>query len=119
MIEIYRRSDKLKTDALKSGDLIEVRWRQPSMSLVNPEKEKSFRKVKMILLNPALANIGTMDQRLAGWNCQVFYDSHYKRGITKAVPYNKHYEIKWLKLCERQGNLKIISQAQLKDEANK
>ena len=72
----------------------------------------------MVLLNPVLANIGTMEQRLAGWNCQVFYDS-YQGARTTEVPYNKHYEIKWLKLCERQGNLQIISQAQLKDETNK
>lgn len=100
-------------DGLRIGELIELRWQQRHLS-----KETTDRVLKMVLLNPVLANIGTMEQRLAGWNCQVLYDSH-QRGIRKGVPYNKHYEIKWLKLCERQGNLKIISQAQLKDEANK
>ena len=32
---------------------------------------------------------------------------------------DKYYDMKWLKSCERQGNLKIISEAQVKDAANK
>ena len=100
-------------DGLKTGDLIELRWRQRYLN-----QDSSERTMKMVLLNPVLSNIGTINQRLSGWNCQVFYDS-YQGSRRTEVPYNKHYEIKWLKLCERQGNLQIISQAQLKDEANK
>lgn len=99
-------------DGLKSGDLIEMKWRQRSL-----HEETTVRVIKMVLLNPVLANIGTIDQRLAGWNCHIFHDTHHRTNRT--LPYNKHYEIKWLKTCERQGNLQIISQAQLKDEANK
>tara|TARA_B100002019_G_C20707761_1_gene328736 strand:- start:147 stop:458 length:312 start_codon:yes stop_codon:yes gene_type:complete len=100
-------------DGLRIGELIELRWRQRYLN-----QDSSERVLKMVLLNPVLANIGTMEQRLAGWNCQVLYDS-YQAATKTDVPYNKHYEIKWLKLCERQGNLKIISQAQLKDETGK
>ena len=97
-------------DGLKTGDLIELKWKQRDLY-----DETTDRYLHLVLLNPVLANIGTIDQRLAGWNCQVFYDSHHRS--KREVPYNKHYEIKWFKLCERQGNLKIISQAQLNDEA--
>lgn len=89
-------------DSLKTGDLIELKWRQRSL-----HDDSADRYLKMVLLNPILTNIGTMDQRLAGWNCHVFYDTHHRRkGV---LPYSKHYEIKWLKACERQGNLRIIS----------
>jgi hypothetical protein len=98
------------TDNLKTGDLIEMKWRQRSLN-----DESADRYLKMVLLNPVLTNIGTVNQRLVGWNCHIFYDTHHKRkGV---LPYSKHYEINWLKTCERQGNLKIISQAQLNDEA--
>ncbi len=101
------------TDGLKTGDLIEMTWRQRSLCA----KPRADRYLKMVLLNPVLTYIGTMNQRLPGWTCHVFYDPlHRRKGV---LPYSKHYEINWLKACERQGNLKIISKAQLKDEANK
>ena len=98
------------TDNLKTGDLIEMKWRQRSLN-----DESADRYLKMVLLNPVLTNIGTVNQRLVGWNCHIFYDTHHKRkGV---LPYSKRYELNWLKTGERQGNLKIISQAQLNDEA--
>jgi len=102
----------MKIDAVNSGTMIEIGWQQRMLGY----RGSSLRTVKMVLLNPVLSNIGTINQRLAGWNCQVIYDSHEKR---KEIPYNKYYEVKWLKLCERQGNFKIISQAHMKDETNK
>ena len=105
-------SDKMKADGLRTGEIIEIKWRQRSL-----HEETTDRTVKMVLLNPVLANIGTMDQRLSGGNCQVFHDTHHR--ANREIPYTKHYEIKWLKMCESQGNLQIISRAQLKDEANK
>ena len=97
-------------DGVRTGTMIEIKWMQGS--LFNPTSD---RVIQMVLLNPVLANIGTMDQRLAGWNCHIIYDSHSRTEI----PSNKYYEVKWLKLCERQGNLRIISEAHIKDEANK
>jgi len=97
-------------DGFQTGDMVEIKWRQ--RSLYDGTED---RTVKMILLNPILTNIGTMQQRTEGWKCHVVYDSHEKR---KKVNHNKYYEIKWLKMCERQGNLKIISESDT-HEANK
>ena len=96
-------------DNLKTGDLIEMKWRQRSLN-----GESADRYLKMVLLNPVLTNIGTVNQRLSGWNCYVFYDTHHKG--KKELPYSRHYELNWLKACDMQGKLKLISQAQLKDE---
>jgi hypothetical protein len=97
-------------DAVNSGTMLEIKWRQRSLY-----EGTEDRTVKVILLNPILTNIGTMQQRTEGWKCHVVYDSHEKR---KEVPHNKYYEIKWLKMCERQGNLKIISASDTR-ETNK
>ena len=102
----------MKTDGLRTGEIIEIKWRQRSL-----HEETTVRTVKMVLLNPVLAKVETIYQTLAGWNCQVFYDTHHR--TNRVIPYTKHYEIRWLKMCESQGNLQIISRAQLKDEANK
>ena len=102
----------MKIDAVNSGTMIQIGWTQRMIGY----RGASMRTVQLIMLAPVLSNIGTINERLAGWDCQVIYDSHEKR---KEIPYTKHYEIKWLKLCERQGNFKIISPAQVKDEASK
>lgn len=102
----------MKIDAVNSGTMIQIGWTQRMIGY----RGASMRTVQMIMVAPVLSNIGTINERLAGWNCQIIYDSHEER---KEIPYNKYYEIQWLKLCERQGNLKIISQAHMKDETNK
>ncbi len=93
-------------DAVTSGTIIKVRWNQRSLY-----DETQLRTVHAILLNPILTNVGTMQQRTTGWKCKIVYDSHAGR---KKTPYSTYYEIKWLKMCERQKNLKIVSQASVK-----
>ena len=96
-------------DGVTTGTMIEIGWRQRRKGY----RGSIMRKVQLILISPIHSNLGTVQQRLAGWNCHVIYDSCETR---KLIPYNRQYEIKWLKLCESQGNLKIISQASVKDE---
>ena len=88
------------TDGLQTGDILELKWRQRSLY-----DETSDRTLRMILTAPLLKNIGTMQQRIEGWRCHIMYDSHGR----KKIPHDKYYDMKWLKSCERQGNLKIIS----------
>ena len=104
------------TDSLQSGDIVELKWLQPSTY-----ETTTTRTVRVILTVPNYMNEYSFEtfeisSTIRSWNCQSIYDSHEKR---KEIPYNKYYEVKWLKLCERQGNIKIISQAHLKDETNK
>ena len=88
---------------IRTGTMIEIKWNQ--RSLFNATEE---RTVHAILISPIHANVGTEQERLSGWKCNIVYDSHPKR---KKTPYSTYYEIKWLKMCERQGKLKIISEA--------
>ena len=88
-------------DGFQTGDMVEMKWKQRSL-----REETSNRTLHMILTAPLLTNIGTMEQRIAGWKCHVVYDSHDRKG---KIPHDKYYDMKWLKSCERQGNLKIIS----------
>ena len=74
------------------------------------------RTIQMILINPIYSDIGTVNQRLAGWTSKAIYDDGSAQ--SSKVPYNITYELKWLKLCERQGNLKIISTSEA-HETNK
>ena len=89
-------------DGFQTGDMVEMKWKQRSL-----REETCNRTLHMILTAPLLTNIGTMEQRIAGWKCHVVYDSHDRRG---RIPHNKYYDMKWFKSCERQGNLKIISE---------
>jgi hypothetical protein len=83
-------------DGARAGDIIEINW-----------SVRYERTIQMILINPIYSKIGTVNQRLNGWRGKTIYDN----GKIQAnkVPYTVAYELKWLKLCERQGNLKIIS----------
>ena len=102
----------MKIDSINSGTMIEIGWPHR----ITGYRGSGMRTIQMIMLAPILSDIGTINERLAGRKCQIIYDSHEKR---KEIPYDKYYEIRWLKLCERQGNLKIISQTQVKNETNK
>ena len=93
-------------DAVQAGDIIEVKW-----------SAGYDRTIQMILINPVYSDIGTINQKLKGWTGQTIYDNGSAQ--QNKVPYNVTYEIRWLHMCERQGNLKIISEAQVKDAANK
>jgi hypothetical protein len=88
-------------DGFQTGDMVEMKWKQRSLS-----EETCDRTLHMILTAPLLTDIGTMQQRIEGWKCHVVYDSHHRGG---KIPQDKYYDMKWLKSCERQGNLKIIS----------
>ena len=91
----------MMVDGFKTGDMVEMKWKQRSLY-----EETCNRTLHVILTAPLLGNIGTIGQKITGWKCQVVYDSHEKR---KEIPHDKYYDMKWLKSCERQGNLKIIS----------
>ena len=88
-------------DGFQTGDMVEMKWKQRSL-----HEETCNRTLHIILTAPLLGNVGTIGQKITGWKCQVVYDSHEKR---KEIPHDKYYDMKWLKSCERQGNLKIIS----------
>ena len=89
-------------DGFQTGDMVEMKWKQRSLY-----EGTNDRILHMILTAPLLTNIGTMQQRIEGWKCHVVYDSHEKR---KKIPHDKYYDMKWLRMCERQGNLKMISE---------
>ncbi len=99
-------SDNMVIDSAQTGDIIEVKW-----------SAGYNRTIQMILISPIYSDIGTVNQRLTGWTSKAIYDDGSAQ--SSKVPYNITYELKWLKLCERQGNLKMISEAHVKDEANK
>ncbi len=91
-------------DGLQTGDMVEMKWKQKSL---HEETSASDRVLHIILTAPLLTNIGTIQQKINGWKCHVVYDSHEKR---KEIPHDKYYDMKWLRMCERQGNLKMISE---------
>lgn len=101
------------TDSLQSGDIVELKWLQPSTY-----ETTTTRTVRVILTVPKLDPmlIGTIRSKIVRWECQVIFDSHNRRS---AIPYKKPYDVNWLKQCEKQNNLKIISEARLYDKSNK
>ncbi len=90
-------------DALQAGDIIEMNW-----------YAGSYRTIQMILINPVYSDIGTVNQKMKGWSGQTIYDSGSAQ--QNKVPYNATYEIRWLHMCERQGNLKVISPLSVKKQ---
>jgi hypothetical protein len=99
-------------DSVNSGTMLEIKWRQRSLYDGTDD-----RTVQMILLNPVLTKSDlVVGERISGWNCHIIYDSH-SRG--REMPYNKPYEIKWFKMCEREGNLRIILKSYVREKANK
>ncbi len=95
----------MMTDGFQTGDMVEMKWKQRS----SYEHEGTCdRTLHLILTSPLLTSIGTMQQKIAGWKCHVTYDSHDRKG---KLPQDKYYSMKWLKSCERQGNLRIISES--------
>ena len=71
-------------DGLKTGDLIELRWRQRSFEsrLFREDHENGF-EIQFSQTSERWT------KNITGWNCQVFYDSYQGSRRTK-VPYNKH-----------------------------
>ena len=67
-----------------------------------------IRKIKLILISPVIYS-----HKVQGWNCHITHDPYGARG---EIPYTTYYKIDFLRHCENQSNLKIISEAQIKNE---